>query len=105
MRGLGSRPVRIGLNPAPSAIRAPILPRMVILPESGLINPLSIFKSVVFPAPLCPMSPRHSPRRNSKDTSCTAQNSSLRRSSSRAAAGEKSEPRLGETASGQTLTF
>ena len=61
------------------------LPRIVIDPESGLINPLSIFNSVVLirafprrltlraacgslprgcpaawvPAPLCPMSPKH----------------------------------------------
>jgi hypothetical protein len=39
--------VKIGLNPAPSAISAPTLPRIVIDPASGLINPLSIFNSVV----------------------------------------------------------
>jgi hypothetical protein len=55
----GSRPVKIGLNPAPSAISAPTLPRIVIDPASGLISPFSIFKSVVFPAPLCPISPKH----------------------------------------------
>jgi hypothetical protein len=43
----GSRPVKIGLNPAPSAISAPTLPRIVIDPASGLINPFSIFNSVV----------------------------------------------------------
>ena len=112
----------VTLYDSTSAISAPTRPRIVIVPASGLINPLSIFNSVVlirafprrlihrfsqpaspselpcgslswctpgprftlraafgslpsgypaawFPAPLCPMSPRHSPRRNSKDTS------------------------------------
>jgi hypothetical protein len=52
-------PVKMGLNPAPSAISArspvepsaystgPTLPRIVIVPRSGLIKPLSIFNSVV----------------------------------------------------------
>src|SRR6185295_5225657 len=74
-----SRPVRIGLNPAPSAMSAPIRPRISIRPLSGLIRPLSIFRRVVFPAPLRPIKPRHSPRLSSKETSFTAQNSSGRR--------------------------
>ena len=41
------RPVKTGLNPAPCAISAPTRPRIVIAPASGLINPLSIFNSVV----------------------------------------------------------
>jgi hypothetical protein len=81
----GERPVKIGLNPAPSAISAPTRPRIVIDPASGLINPFNIFNSVVLirafprrltlwatcgslpsgcpaawlPAPLCPINPRH----------------------------------------------
>jgi hypothetical protein len=50
----------------------------VIDPASGLISPLSIFNSVVLPAPLCPISPKHSPRRSSNLTSLTAQNSPSR---------------------------
>src|ERR1700704_4190770 len=48
-------------------------------PESGLIKPLSVFNSVVLPAPLRPIRPRHSPRRSSKETLFTAQNSSGRK--------------------------
>src|SRR5688572_21781927 len=58
---------------------APTRPRIVMAPESGLNKPFNIFKSVVFPAPLRPIRPRHSPRRNSNETSLTAQNSSFRK--------------------------
>src|SRR6185437_9271739 len=74
-----SRPLKIGLNPAPNAIKAPTRPRIVMRPLSGLIKPLSIFNSVVLPAPLWPINPKHSPRLSSKETSFTAQNSSGRR--------------------------
>ena len=73
-----SLPVRIGLNPAPSAIIAPNRPRISMCPVSGLMRPLSILSKVVLPAPLRPINPRHSPRRSSKLTSFTAQNSSGR---------------------------
>src|SRR6185369_11533387 len=63
---------------------APTRPRISMLPRSGLTRPLSILSSVVLPAPLRPMRPRHSPRRNSKETSRTAQNSSGRNSVSAA---------------------
>jgi hypothetical protein len=43
----GERPVKIGLNPAPSAISAPTRPRIVIVPRSGLMSPFSIFNSVM----------------------------------------------------------
>jgi len=49
------------LNPAPSAISAPTRPRIVIDPASGLINPLSIFNSVVLPAPVMPNQPQAFP--------------------------------------------
>jgi hypothetical protein len=65
-------PERMGLNPAPSAMSAPTLPRISMRPASGLIRPLSILSKVVLPAPLRPMSPRHSPRRSSNDTLLTA---------------------------------
>src|SRR5688572_8980391 len=73
-----SRPVRIGLNPAPSEMRAPTRPLSSMRPRSGLISPFSIFNSVVFPAPFRPMRPRHSPRASSTDTPSRAQNSSGR---------------------------
>jgi hypothetical protein len=128
----GERPEpRVEGTRPPSAVSAPTRPRIVIDPASGLINPLSIFNSVVLirafprrltlraasgnvdslaparltlratlrqsparppsrlgpsgcpaawlPAPLCPISPKHSPRRSSKDTSLTAKNSPARR--------------------------
>jgi len=40
---------------------APTRPRIVIDPESGLINPLSIFNSVVLPAPVMPNQPQAFP--------------------------------------------
>ena len=73
-----SRPVRRGLNPAPSAISAPTRPRIAMRPVSGLISPVNILSSVVFPAPLRPTIPRQSPARSSNETSRNAQNSSLR---------------------------
>src|SRR4030095_480373 len=74
-----SRPVRIGVNPAPSEMSDPTRPLSSMRPRSGLMSPFSIFNSVVFPAPFRPMRPRHSPRASSSDTPSTAQNSSGRR--------------------------
>src|SRR5687768_10554773 len=73
-----SRPVRIGLKPAPSAMSAPVLPLSSMRPLSGLVSPFSIFSSVVLPAPFRPMTPRHSPRASSTETLSSAQNSSAR---------------------------
>ena len=74
-----SRPVRIGLKPAPRAIKPPTRPRIVIRPSSGLMSPFSIFKSVLLPEPFGPIRPTHSPRRTWRSMSCNAQNSPGRR--------------------------
>src|SRR5690606_35361663 len=60
---------------APNSINAPTLPFMVTFPASGFMRPFNIFNRVDFPAPLWPISPKHSPRRSSKLMSFTAQNS------------------------------
>ena len=67
-----------GVEPGPERNERPHPPLIVMDPAPSLINPLSIFNSVVLPAPLCPISPRHSSRRNSKLTSLTAKNSPSR---------------------------
>src|SRR5688500_3022070 len=51
---------------------------MVMRPRSVRTSPLSILRSVLLPAPLCPIKPMHSPGLNSKETSSTAKNSAWR---------------------------
>ncbi len=59
----------------------PTRPRITISPRSGGKIPAINRKSVVLPHPLRPIRPRHSPRRRSKLTLLSAQNSDGRRPS------------------------
>ncbi len=70
-----SRPLSIGENPAPAAMSAPIRPRSVTFPLSGLYVPLRIRRRVVLPEPLTPTMPSASPGSRTKFTSFNAQNS------------------------------
>jgi hypothetical protein len=45
--------------------------KKVMLPESGVVNPRHIRKVVVLPAPLGPITPKHSPAEIWKDKSST----------------------------------
>src|SRR4030065_2938213 len=69
----------IGEKPAPAAISAPIRPRIVTRPWSGLYVPLRMRNRVVLPEPLTPMMPSASPGSRLKLTSFSAQNSPARK--------------------------
>src|SRR6476659_354327 len=75
-----SRPVSCPWNPVPTSSRLPTRPNNRASPDVGSVMRLSTLKSVLFPAPLRPMTPSTSPCRTSKLTSRSAQSdSSLRR--------------------------
>ena len=56
-----SRPVSSGWKPVPTSSRLPTRPRMTACPAVGVVIRVRSFRSVDFPAPLRPMTPRTSP--------------------------------------------
>ena len=75
LRKTFSRPVSSGWNPVPTSSSAPTRPRRRASPSVGGVIRERIFRSVLLPAPLCPMTPNISPGRTSNSMSRSAQNS------------------------------
>ncbi len=73
-----SRPVNSGWKPMPSSRIEATVPERSTLPEVARVVPATIFRSVDFPAPFSPMSPRARPRGSVKETSERAWNSRWR---------------------------
>ena len=63
-----SRPEISGWKPAPSSMRAETLPSTRREPEVGLKRPATSLRSVDFPEPFAPMTPKVSPRLTPKET-------------------------------------
>ncbi len=72
-----SVPVMSGWKPAPSSSRGVFLPLTSMLPFVGRATPKSSERSVLFPAPFLPITPRHSPFLTEKLTPFSAQKRSL----------------------------
>ena len=72
-----SRPVNSGWKPVPTSSRLPTRPFSSTRPFVGSVIRDRIFSSVLLPAPLRPMIPTTSPGCTSKDTSSSAQKSSV----------------------------
>jgi hypothetical protein len=70
-----SRPVNSGWKPAPSSRRDETRPSTRTVPAVGREMPVRSFRSVDLPAPFSPMMPTVLPRRTSRRTSRSAQNS------------------------------
>jgi hypothetical protein len=91
-----SRPVKSGLNPVPMPKIADRRPRTSTSPVVGRKTPEIMLKSVLFPAPLRPTTPRVVPGSTSRLKSCSAQNSWLRLALPKLRISPSLEDRLGE---------
>ena len=67
-----SRPLISGWKPAPSSIKAEMRPATARVPRVGGVMPATSFRSVDFPDPFSPMTPKVAPRGTSKLTPSSA---------------------------------
>ena len=67
-----SRPVKSGWKPAPSSSSAEMRPSTSIVPDVGFAVPAMSLRSVDFPDPFAPTTPKHCPRSTAKLTSFSA---------------------------------
>src|SRR5258706_1858730 len=74
LKKMFSRPLSSKSNPVPSSMRGATEPRTIARPADGVMTPAATRSRVDFPAPLDPMSPRHSPCSMSRETLLSAAN-------------------------------
>lgn len=72
LKKIFSLPESSGSRPAERPRIAPTFPFTITRPTVGLITPASVFRRVVFPAPLSPITPTISPFSAEKEMPCSA---------------------------------